>query len=137
MDGAGPSPVPAPGRRGLDVLVVDDDPDIRFLAEVVLTRAGANVRCSADGAEGLASAIRQPPDVILLDCVMDGWSGPEVLAALREDPATRSVPVIFLTGRAEEQQRGRLESLDARGVILKPFDPASLYPRVVSLLNDG
>jgi len=107
------------------VLVIDDEPDIRRIARLGLTKVGKmDVVEASNGTEGLARAER--PDAILLDVMMPGLDGPSTLARLREDPDTAAVPVVFLTAKAIAAEVDRLRSLGAAGVLTKPFDPMTL-----------
>lgn len=81
----------------MKILIVDDSRFLRLTNERVLTKAGYEVTTASDGPEGLRSAIEHPPDLIVLDMMLPGMSGPEVLRALRKAPATAAVPVMVLT----------------------------------------
>src|SRR5439155_12897969 len=102
----------------------DDEPELRKLGEVSLQMVGRfNVVLAASGADGLAAAARERPDVILLDVMMPGMDGPTTLSRLRANPATAAIPVIFLTGRTQTDEVERLLGLGVAGVVTKPFDP--------------
>ncbi len=117
------------------VLVVDDEEDIREVAQLGLeTFAGWEVRTAASGPQALREAAADPPDVVLLDVMMPELDGPSTLAALRAQPATRDVPVVFLTAKVQPGERRRLEEL-AAGVVAKPFDPANLAAEVADRLG--
>ena len=117
------------------VLVIDDEPDLRRIARFSLQAVGKwKVTACAGGAEGVEAALRDRPDVILLDVSMPGLDGPATLAALHGQPGLRTVPVLFMTATASPEARARLVSLGARGVILKPFDPMGLPGQVIALL---
>ena len=121
---------------GSKVLLIDDEPDLRRLAEVSLTALGGwKVTACASGEAGLAAALREVPDLVLLDAQMPGLDGPQTLAALRREPALASVPVIFLTATNEPKEVARLEALGALGLILKPFDPLALPKQVLAVLG--
>ena len=127
-----------PGRNGAGVtrvLVIDDESPIRLLCRVNLEAEGMTVLEAADGPSGLATARAEHPDVILLDVMMPGLDGWAVAEALLEDPQTASIPIIFLTARAEFRDRAR--GLDIGGVdyITKPFNPVELAPLVRSLVE--
>jgi len=111
------------------VLVVDDDPDLRMLADMQLGQ-GFDVIQASDGPECVEKASSLTPDVILLDMMMPGMNGAEVLTALSADPATKDIPVIFLSalGTTEDKVRG----LDGGAVdyIAKPAEPTELVARV-------
>ncbi len=113
------------------VLYVDDEADIREIAELALSLDPAmEVRTAADAREGLAIAGTWLPDMILLDVMMPGLDGPSTLARLRDCTRTRDVPVVFITARAQATDIQTFATLDARGVIAKPFDPLALAGQV-------
>ncbi len=111
------------------VLVVDDDPDVRLLCRLGLTRAGHEVLEASDGEEALALLERQGADVVLLDLMLPVLDGHGFLRRMGE--RVRQVPVVVVTalGRAEELLRG-LE-LGAVEYLTKPFRPAELVATVV------
>jgi CheY-like chemotaxis protein len=118
------------------VLVVDDEPDIRHIAGLALTRLGGmEVVEAANADEGIAAAEQEHPDIILLDCMMPGKDGLAALAALRDNPATASIPVVFLTARSGFADEATLRRLGARGLLMKPFDPTTLPEKVRELLS--
>jgi CheY-like chemotaxis protein len=113
------------------ILVVDDDPDIRRIAGLALERIGRfRVVLAENGEAGLALAVSERPDLVLLDVSMPGADGPAILAALRAAEATRNLPVVFFTAASNDAEVARLRSLGAAGVVPKPFDVAEL-PRLV------
>ncbi len=117
------------------VLVIDDEAPIRLLCRVNLEAEGMTVLEASDGPSGLAKAREELPDVVLLDVMMPGLDGWGVAEALLEARETSSIPIIFLTARAEFRDRAR--GLDIGGVdyITKPFNPVELAPLVRSLLE--
>ena len=117
------------------VLVIDDEAPIRLLCRVNLEAEGMSVLEASDGPSGLDAAQTAAPDVILLDVMMPGLDGWGVAEALLEDDRTASIPIIFLTARAEFRDRAR--GLDIGGVdyITKPFNPVELAPLVRGLLD--
>jgi two-component system OmpR family response regulator len=118
----------------LRVLLIDDDADIR---EVVTLALGldpeVSIRCCASGQEGLGAAIESHLDLILLDVMMPFMDGPTTLAALRKEPRSATIPVVFMTARAQSREVEQFKSLGAAGVIAKPFDPMTLVAIVRSL----
>ena len=112
------------------VLVVDDDPDLRTLAGIQLGDGGFDVLLAANGQECLALASTHSPDVILLDIMMPGMNGTEVLGALSGDPVTKDIPVVFVSalGSLEDKVRG-LEN-GAVDYITKPLEPREFLARV-------
>jgi OmpR family response regulator RpaB len=117
------------------VLVIDDEAPIRLLCRVNLEAEGMSVLEAGDGPSGLATARAEHPDLVLLDVMMPGLDGWGVAEALLEDDDTSSIPIIFLTARAEFRDRAR--GLDIGGVdyITKPFNPVELAPLVRDLLE--
>src|ERR671931_2105941 len=117
------------------VLVIDDEAPIRLLCRVNLEAEGMDVLEASDGPSGLEKARGERPDVILLDVMMPGLDGWRVAEQLLDDPGTRSIPIIFLTARAEFRDRAR--GLDIGGVdyVTKPFNPLELAPLVRELLE--
>lgn len=124
--------VPGAGAR---VLVVDDEADIVALVAYHLARAGYRVSTAADGADGLAAARQERPALVVLDLMLPGLSGYEVLEQLRGDAATREVPVLMLTARREERDRIQGLSLGADDYLTKPFSPQELVLRVGAILR--
>jgi DNA-binding response OmpR family regulator len=117
------------------VLVIDDEAPIRLLCRVNLEAEGMEVLEAADGPSGLEKARSETPDVILLDVMMPGLDGWRVAEELLDDGRTQTIPIIFLTARAELRDRAR--GLDLGGVdyVTKPFNPVELAPLVRELLE--
>jgi two-component system, OmpR family, response regulator len=120
----------------LKVLIIDDDEDIRVISGLSLSRVGGmTVVAAGGGAEGIRKAHDERPDVILLDMMMPAMDGPTTLAALREQPSTATIPVIFLTCKVVGAEVERLKGLGAVGVLTKPFDPRTLAADVKALVE--
>ena len=116
------------------ILIVDDEPDILRLVEVILTSSHEwSVLCASDGEQALAVARSEHPAAILLDARMPGSSGFETLERLRQEPATRATPVILMTALA----RGSDPAVPPgfAGVIAKPFDPITLPQQIRDILQ--
>jgi DNA-binding response OmpR family regulator len=116
-------------------LVADDDRDIRDLVAVKLQNAGFEVITVGDGAEALAAARKHQPDLAILDVMMQGLSGLEVVRQLREDPDTQSIPAILLTAKSQEFDVKAGLSLGAADYVIKPFSPRELLQRVNAVLD--
>jgi two-component system phosphate regulon response regulator PhoB len=117
------------------ILVVDDEPDITALVAYHLARAGYRVSTAGSGAEAIRSAKEERPDLVILDLMLPGVSGYDVLAELRAREETREVGVILLTARREEADRIRGLSLGADDYLTKPFSPQELILRVAAVLR--
>lgn len=119
----------------IKTLVIDDEAPIRLLCRVNLEAEGIAVEEAADGPGGLELARTTLPDAILLDVMMPGLDGWTVAEQLLADEATRSIPIIFLTARADVRDRAR--GLDAGGLdyITKPFNPVELAPLVRAVVD--
>ena len=117
------------------VLLVDDEDDIRTIGQVSLSRVGGwQTVLASSGADALAKAAAERPDLILLDVMMPGMDGPTTLARLRAQEATAATPVIFMTAKIQKQEVARYLELGAVGVIGKPFDPMTLPAEIKRLL---
>jgi diguanylate cyclase (GGDEF)-like protein len=119
----------------MKILIIDDDADTRELVQMSLVLARIETLTASSGADGVAKAARESPDAILLDVMMPFMDGPATLRALRADPRTADIPVLFLTASAMIAEVERLESLDVVGILAKPFDPATLGARVRAALE--
>ena len=118
------------------VLVVDDDPLLREVAQAALQLVGGwQVSTAQSGPQAQLQALAEHPDAILLDVMMPGVDGPSTVAALRADPATRDIPVIFLTAKMPSEDLEEWRSLGLAGVIPKPFDPMTLASDMAALLG--
>jgi DNA-binding response OmpR family regulator len=117
------------------VLVIDDEAPIRLLCRVNLEAAGMEVREAEDGIVGLAAAREERPDVILLDVMMPGMDGWQVLEELLGDVQTQDIPIVFLTARAEIRDQARGLELGGVDYVTKPFNPLDLAPLVENLLE--
>jgi len=114
------------------VLVVDDDARLREFMRVNLEMEGYTVREAASADEALAAIEDQAPELVLLDVVMPGVDGWQMLQRLQERHG--SIPVIMFSGQVDEQSAGDAEQRGARGFIGKPFDPQQLIDRAKQLV---
>lgn len=120
---------------GSRILVAEDDDLLAELVEHKLTEAGYAVERVGDGEAALQAVQDQPPDAILLDIMLPGMDGFEVLRTLKADPATRPVPVMILTGRGLEQDVVNGLNLGASDYLVKPFMVKELLTRLQRLLR--
>jgi CheY-like chemotaxis protein len=118
------------------VLLIDDADDIRAVAKMCLEVFGGwEVLTASTGADGIAMAHSEAPDVILLDVRMPGLDGPDTLRTLQASSPTRNTPVVFLTANVERSERERLTQLGAHGVLTKPFDALHLADDLDAVLS--
>ncbi|MFH1791257.1 MAG: response regulator [Candidatus Omnitrophota bacterium] len=109
------------------VLIIDDEPDLLETMSYRLSTAGYDIMTALDGATGLNRAAQDRPDLVILDVMMPGADGFEILKKLKETKETRDIPVIvFSCGRQEEEWAKRSLSLGASGYIVKPFESDAL-----------
>jgi PAS domain S-box-containing protein len=151
VPGADPAPAPAPAAARVPapglapptaalvgtarVLVVDDNADLREYVGRLLRQQGWTVQAVADGAEALAAVRAARPDLLLTDVMMPNLDGFGLLRALREDAATRSIPVIMLSARAGEESRVEGLVAGADDYLVKPFSAQELVARVATHLQ--
>jgi diguanylate cyclase (GGDEF)-like protein len=117
------------------VLVIDDSEPTHKLIQARLRPEGLEVTCVLDGERGLERAVAQPPDLILLDVDLPDLDGFEVCRQLKEHPATRDVPIIFLTGTTSTDSKVKGLDLGAVDYVTKPFDQVELRARVRAALR--
>jgi DNA-binding response OmpR family regulator len=117
------------------VLVIDDEAPIRLLCRVNLEAEGMEVLEASDGPTGLEKARNEEPDVILLDVMMPGLDGWQVAEELLDSERTSSIPIVFLTARAEVRDRARGLDLGGIDYVTKPFNPVELAPLVLDLID--
>ncbi len=118
------------------VLIIDDEPGIRKLVEISLRAiADWEVLSASSGPEGLALALAELPDAILLDVMMPGMDGPATLHQLQAHSELQSIPVIFLTAKTQPNEQRQFTELAIAGMITKPFKAPDLVRQMRSLLN--
>jgi len=118
------------------ILVVDDEPDIREVAQMSLeTVLGWQVLTAKSGDEGITKARQERPDAILLDAMMPGMGGVATFERLQTDPSTRQIPVIMFTAKVQAADRKRFADLGVKDVIAKPFDPMKLGSQIAAILG--
>ena len=117
------------------ILLVEDDPALAELLTYTLEREEFAVERTGDGDEALLLARENPPDLVLLDWMIEGVSGLEVCRRLRRWPSTANVPIIMLTAKGEEADRIRGLETGADDYVTKPFSPRELVARVAAVLR--
>jgi DNA-binding response OmpR family regulator len=125
----------AAGERPRVVLIAEDDRDIRELVTAKLEAAGYQVLAVVDGLQALREIREQRPDVALLDVMMPGISGLDIIATLRRDPNTATVPVILMSAKSQEFDVQSGLAQGAVDYIIKPFSPRELVSRVEAVLR--
>ncbi len=109
------------------ILLVEDEPDIQEVARLAMEAVGGfSVEICSSGSETLKKAPVFAPDLIILDVMMPEMDGPDTLRAIREVPEIASIPVIFMTAKAQPQELRRYKEMGILDVISKPFDPMTL-----------
>lgn len=117
-----------------NILHVDDEPDIREVVQLSLgLMDGWNVRSVASGREAFSVLRETAPDLVLLDYMMPEMDGSVILAALQADPATRHIPVVFMTAKSMPAEVAKLVASGAAAVIAKPFDPLKLGTQLLDI----
>lgn len=118
------------------VLIVDDEADIREVAQLSLEiNTDWQVIAAGSGQEALQVAASQQPNAILLDVMMPELDGPATWQLLQQNPATKNIPVIFLTAKTQAKEQRRYAELGVNAVISKPFDPVTLADSIAQALG--
>ena len=106
---------------GKKVLLIEDEPNIIEAVSFILKRDGWTVATHADGTTALEAIVRHAPDVVILDVMLPGRSGYDILQDLRAEVATQTLPVLLLTARGQTKDREMAERLGASRFMTKPF----------------
>jgi DNA-binding response OmpR family regulator len=118
---------------GRQVLVIEDEPNIAEAIKFILTRDGWRVATHPDGTSAMAAVQRLRPDVLVLDLMLPGLSGLEVLRLIRADPAFADLPVLMLTAKGQERDRQAAQQAGANLFMTKPFANADMVSAVRGL----
>ena len=119
----------------MKILYVEDEADIRAIAEFALEDECFEIVFCESGEQALARAPNFQPNVILLDVMMPGMDGPTTLKNLRQIPGLQDIPIIFLTAKVQPDEIKSFIALGALAVIAKPFDPMSLADQIRSIID--
>jgi len=119
---------------GSHVLLIDDEPNIVEAIRFILTRAGFSVSAHFNGADALAVIAKTKPDLLILDLMLPGRSGFDILHDLRADPATADLPVLMLTAKGQPRDRDMAERLGASRFLSKPFANAEILAAVQDMV---
>jgi two-component system phosphate regulon response regulator PhoB len=120
------------------ILIIEDEPDVVDMLTLALQKAGGfTVTTAPDGANGLRQARAESPALIILDLMLPKMPGLEVCKVLKSDPATKHIPIIMLTAKAEEIDRIVGLEVGADDYVTKPFSPREIVLRVKAILRRG
>ena len=119
------------------ILIIDDEEDVIDLLSLHLRKAGYALSTATDGAKGLRMAREESPALIILDLMLPKMPGLEICKVLKTDAATREIPVLMLTAKAEEIDRIVGLEFGADDYVTKPFSPRELVLRVTAILRRG
>ncbi|MFQ5436160.1 MAG: response regulator [Anaerolineae bacterium] len=118
------------------ILLIEDDPLAVKMGEMILNRAGYNVLSAMNGFLGLKLAREEHPDLILLDLMLPGMDGFEILSRLRANPATAAIPVLILSAKTREEDKQMASRIGANGYMTKPYHRAELLDQMHFLLKE-
>ena len=119
------------------ILLAEDHDHLRLLLSTTLGGPDYRIIEARDGDEAYALALTESPDLLILDWMMPGKTGIQVIEALRREPGVRDVPAILLTARAEDADRNRAATLGVRSYLVKPFSPIELMETVEKILGES
>jgi len=117
------------------ILIADDDEDLRLLVQVTLENPTYRILTAADGFKALDVVQQCRPDLLILDWMMPGLNGCEVITQLRQNPETDTIPVVMLTAKDGLEAQEQLASLALAGYLVKPFSPLELIKKVREVLD--
>ncbi len=123
-------------QNSIRILIAEDEKDIRDLISFTLGFAGYQAIATSNGEEAYQAAMREIPDLILLDVRMPRMNGYEVCKLLKEQESTRNIPVIFLSAKGQESEVKTGLEAGAEEYILKPFSPDQLVERIKAILTN-
>ncbi|HET6435212.1 MAG TPA: response regulator [Xanthomonadaceae bacterium] len=124
-------------REGLRVLIIDDSATIIAVLGKMLRQNGYEVLAAADAETGIERARAERPDLVYLDIVLPGMNGFDALRALRRDPATKSTPVIMISGNAQATEQFYVRRIGADDFMKKPFGRGEVFARIQQLVESG
>ncbi len=120
---------------GRSVLLIEDEPNIIEAISFILSRDGWEVSTHANGQTALAAIAKKRPDVVILDVMLPGASGYDILQSLRAVPETQDLPVLILTARGQSKDRDMAEKMGASLFMTKPFSNADVLEAVRALVT--
>lgn len=116
------------------ILIIDDDIISQNMIRTTLGQAGYSVNIASNGEEGIRKILEQPPDLIILDIIMPGLDGGEVAAILKNDPATKDIPIIFLSSLITKNDKKANTRKEAIVYLSKPYNRDELLNEVKKIL---
>lgn len=122
---------------GKHVLLIEDEPNISEAIRFILTRDGFRVSCHGQGGDALEVVRARQPDALILDAMLPGCTGYDILRALRAEPATADLPVLMLTARGQGRDRDLATAAGASGFMAKPFSNADVLASVRAMLGQA
>ncbi len=122
---------------GKHVLLIEDEPNISEAIRFILTRDGFRVSCHGQGGDALDVVRAKQPDALILDAMLPGCTGYDILRALRAEPATADLPVLMLTARGQGRDRELATAAGASGFMAKPFSNADVLASVRAMLGQA
>jgi CheY-like chemotaxis protein len=118
------------------ILIIDDEDDIREVAALTLeATAGWRVSTADSGSAGIAKAISEQPEAILMDVMMPGKDGPTTFREMQEMPDISHIPVLLLTAKVQGVDQRRFANLGVAAVLFKPFNPLTLAQQIAEVLH--
>ena len=118
------------------VLIIDDDPTLRRLEQVVFERDGFEVSLASDGSEGVRLALMNPPNIIILDIMMEGLHGFEVCKMLRANSSIQHTAIIITSGKSFKPDIDKAMELGADSYVVKPFSPKELLKIAIQYMHE-
>ena len=119
------------------VLIVDDSGLIRLVVSDELHKKGYDTVTASDGTKALRVAASKNPDLILLDVMLPGMDGFETCRRLKQDPATKNIPIVFMTARDKKEDASKGMQAGASAYLVKPFEGDELYRTVSKLIGNA
>lgn len=119
------------------ILLIEDEPNIIEAMGFILSRAGYQVVSHGDGTTGVDAVLRENPDMLILDLMLPGRGGLDILRDLRASPATDRLPVLMLTARGQKHDRDQAERLGVSAFMTKPFANSEVLAQVQSLIGEA
>ena len=118
------------------ILIIDDEDDIREVAALTLeATAGWRVSTASSGTAGIAKAVTEQPEAILMDVMMPGKDGPTTFREMQQTPAIAHIPVLLLTAKVQGVDQRRFANLGVAAVLFKPFNPMTLAQQIAEALD--